>query len=190
MDCSLPGSSVHGIFQARVLEWGAIAFSVFCFFFFFVCVCVWYLCAILISGYYWIHRMLTTLSEVQSFSWINTPWIFAVLLLISRAMKMLILTFFFQFFHSFFEGEISPRYVCRNFCWCPVIGILIHMLYNILLLNLLFIQQIFINHLISREFCWALGIQWWTRLLLSMSSWSLHLCGQIGSKKWYYNAVS
>jgi len=27
MDCSLPGSSVHGIFQARVLEWDAIAFS-------------------------------------------------------------------------------------------------------------------------------------------------------------------
>ena len=27
MDCSLPGSSVHGIFQSRVLEWGAIAFS-------------------------------------------------------------------------------------------------------------------------------------------------------------------
>ena len=27
MDCSLPGSSVHGIFQARVLEWGASAFS-------------------------------------------------------------------------------------------------------------------------------------------------------------------
>ena len=25
MDCSLPGSSVHGIFQARVLEWGAIS---------------------------------------------------------------------------------------------------------------------------------------------------------------------
>ena len=35
MDCSLPGSSVHGIFQARVLEWGAIAFSDMC-----VCVCV------------------------------------------------------------------------------------------------------------------------------------------------------
>ena len=30
MDCSLPGSSVRGIFQARVLEWGAIAFSIFC----------------------------------------------------------------------------------------------------------------------------------------------------------------
>ena len=28
MDCSLPGSSIHGIFQARVLEWIAIAFSV------------------------------------------------------------------------------------------------------------------------------------------------------------------
>ena len=27
MDCSLPGSSVHGIFQAKVLEWGASAFS-------------------------------------------------------------------------------------------------------------------------------------------------------------------
>ena len=30
MDCSLPGSSVHGIFQARVLEWVAIAFSDVC----------------------------------------------------------------------------------------------------------------------------------------------------------------
>ena len=28
MDCSLPGSSIHGIFQAGVLEWGAIAFSI------------------------------------------------------------------------------------------------------------------------------------------------------------------
>ena len=27
MDCSLPGSSIHGIFQVRVLEWVAIAFS-------------------------------------------------------------------------------------------------------------------------------------------------------------------
>ena len=30
MDCSLPGSSVHGIFQARILEWVAIAFSELC----------------------------------------------------------------------------------------------------------------------------------------------------------------
>ena len=29
MDCSLPGSSVHGIFQARILEWVAIAFSIY-----------------------------------------------------------------------------------------------------------------------------------------------------------------
>jgi len=28
MDCSLSGSSIHGIFQERVLEWGAIAFSI------------------------------------------------------------------------------------------------------------------------------------------------------------------
>ena len=27
MDCSLPGSSAHGIFQAKVLDWGDIAFS-------------------------------------------------------------------------------------------------------------------------------------------------------------------
>ena len=27
MDCSLPGSFIHGIFQARVLAWGAIVFS-------------------------------------------------------------------------------------------------------------------------------------------------------------------
>ena len=31
VDCSLTGSSVHGIFQARVLEWGAIAFSAYIF---------------------------------------------------------------------------------------------------------------------------------------------------------------
>ena len=30
MDCSLPGFSIHGIFQARVLEWGAIGFSKIC----------------------------------------------------------------------------------------------------------------------------------------------------------------
>ena len=30
MDCSPPGSSVHGVFQARALEWGAIAFSNYC----------------------------------------------------------------------------------------------------------------------------------------------------------------
>ena len=29
MDCSPPGSSIHGIFQARVVEWDTIAFSVF-----------------------------------------------------------------------------------------------------------------------------------------------------------------
>ena len=30
MDCSLPGSSIHGIFQARVLEWGAISNNLLC----------------------------------------------------------------------------------------------------------------------------------------------------------------
>ena len=37
MDCSLPGSSAHGISQARVLEWGAIAFLVRLFIWLFSC---------------------------------------------------------------------------------------------------------------------------------------------------------
>ena len=55
MDCSLPGSSIHGIFQARVQEWGAIAFSVImCYFLVYskvmqfythththTCICIW-----------------------------------------------------------------------------------------------------------------------------------------------------
>ena len=32
VDCSLPGSSVHGIFQARILEWITISFSIYIFF--------------------------------------------------------------------------------------------------------------------------------------------------------------
>ena len=40
MDCSLPGSSVHEIFQAKVLEWGAIAFSAT----FHVYVLIYYFC--------------------------------------------------------------------------------------------------------------------------------------------------
>ena len=36
MDCSPPGSSVHEFFQARILEWVAISFSMFLFFFFFL----------------------------------------------------------------------------------------------------------------------------------------------------------
>ena len=40
MDCSPLGSSIHGIFQARVLEWGAIAFSVL----YLPKECVWYTC--------------------------------------------------------------------------------------------------------------------------------------------------
>ena len=40
MDYSPPGSSIHGIFQARVLEWGAIAFSIYTFYMWSVCVCI------------------------------------------------------------------------------------------------------------------------------------------------------
>ena len=53
MDCSLPCSSIHGIFQARVLEWGAIAFSgisvsvylYLCVYVYIsICICVVYVC--------------------------------------------------------------------------------------------------------------------------------------------------
>ena len=43
MDCSLPGSSVHGIFQARVLQWVATAFSPWCPYICSLCLCL-YLC--------------------------------------------------------------------------------------------------------------------------------------------------
>ena len=36
MDSSLPGSSIHGIFQAGVVEWGAIAFSYHTFYWFLI----------------------------------------------------------------------------------------------------------------------------------------------------------
>ena len=42
VDCSLPGSSVHGIFQARVLEWGAISFSII---YIYICVYI-YACSV------------------------------------------------------------------------------------------------------------------------------------------------
>ena len=54
MDCSLPGSSIHGIFQARVLEWGAIAFS--------------------IRGYY---QSLKGVVVVHMLTWKNIPFIFS-----------------------------------------------------------------------------------------------------------------
>ena len=50
MDCSLPGSSIHGIFQARVLEWGAIAFSLCGHY-------IWYIC---IFTYIYIHIFIYT----------------------------------------------------------------------------------------------------------------------------------
>ena len=47
MDCSPPGSSIHGIFQARVLEWGAIAFSIYMYTYVYIHT---YMCLIYING--------------------------------------------------------------------------------------------------------------------------------------------
>ena len=72
MDCSLTGSSIHGIFQARVLEWGAIAFStspninvlLLISPFILVCICLTYCGAPMLGAYIFI--------IVISFSWIHS----------------------------------------------------------------------------------------------------------------------
>ena len=63
MDCSLPGSSVHGIFQATVLEWGAIAFSIL-YFLLFCLHCVFFLICLLFKHFY---RSLVDLQYCFSF---------------------------------------------------------------------------------------------------------------------------
>ena len=67
MDCSPPGSSIHGIFQARVLEWGAMAFSIE-------------------TDY-----LDVIFTEIQLFFLTSTPHIVASLWLISKVLQKLIL---------------------------------------------------------------------------------------------------
>ena len=50
VDCSLPGSSVHGIFQAKVPEWGAIAFSVMRAYFLAINSSIFFLCPYMVEG--------------------------------------------------------------------------------------------------------------------------------------------
>ena len=72
MDCSLPGSSVHGIFQARVLEWGAIAFSATLAYFLLIHFFVLYLMLGLLSLFHFLinfinvcYAMLSSFSHVR-----------------------------------------------------------------------------------------------------------------------------
>ena len=72
MDCSLPGSSIHGIFRARVLEWGAIAFSVFRYGFIFI-LCFGFIrlsqiCGSVFSSIWGHSRLLYLLSRLFLFS--------------------------------------------------------------------------------------------------------------------------
>ena len=62
MDCSLPGSSVHDIFQARVQEWGAIAFSILTAIF--VCIAA--------HSVHRVYRVLTTSSLVLNSAILST----------------------------------------------------------------------------------------------------------------------
>ena len=69
MDCSLPGSSVHGIFQARVLEWDAIAFSISLYY---VCISLYYdiiVSFISESIYKWLHDICLILSDLLHSVW-------------------------------------------------------------------------------------------------------------------------
>ena len=70
MDCSLPGSSVHGIFQARILEWVAISFSKYCLLGVHLCLCF----------ELWCWRRLLRLLDSKEIKPVNSkgkkPWIF------------------------------------------------------------------------------------------------------------------
>ena len=67
MDCSLPGSSIHGIFQARVLEWGAIAFSANMGLFLTLENLVKIFCDTVIVSIFWMRTV--RLTEIQLFSY-------------------------------------------------------------------------------------------------------------------------
>ena len=88
MDCSPPGSSIHGIFQARVLEWGATAFSatpstmvlnlVLCLLF---VIFVNYACSILVihqnseSSLIYMSFLLQTINQILVFNFLNNFYI-------------------------------------------------------------------------------------------------------------------
>ena len=65
MDCSPPGSSIHGIFQARVLEWGAIAFSD---------IRRWFLANVSQIGIWFSHMRCKWLWGLWSQMWVLQPW--------------------------------------------------------------------------------------------------------------------
>ena len=54
MDCSPPGSSIHGIFQARVLEWGAIELDLTKLIFVYIYVCVYVFLYMCVFMYFYI----------------------------------------------------------------------------------------------------------------------------------------
>jgi len=80
MDCSPPGSSIHGIFQARVLEWGAIAFSlslslslslyIYMYTYIRICVCKYIYIYIYIYIYFTYILSILPLMDIASMSWL------------------------------------------------------------------------------------------------------------------------
>ena len=86
MDCSLPGTSIHGIFQARVLEWGAIAFSV--------------------------HLSKWSLSNqmFKSTVYLICPWFF-LLLLISNVLSVNVIHFFYFHRVSAFVSSVIQVHI-------------------------------------------------------------------------------
>ena len=90
MDCSLPGSFVHGIFQARVLEWGAIAFSNLCH----------RPVQIKVNNNFY---LATSVSKLLNLSKVLTYWIIALFLkhLVHSASRKGCFTFSSQFFSVF-----------------------------------------------------------------------------------------
>ena len=84
MDCSPPGSSVHGIFQARVLEWVAIAFSLY------------QIPKLFLCFFFWLY--LVSQVRKSSFTYSASPLLYPVI--IYYASKYIWSPFFSLFFHS------------------------------------------------------------------------------------------
>ena len=94
MDCSLPGSSIHGIFQAKILEWVASHF--------------------LLQGIFPTHRWNTCLLHLLPWSWILYHFLKYFYCLLCLFLCVISLAFWFKIYFSIFKG----LYLCLGSYHC------------------------------------------------------------------------
>ena len=115
MDCGPPGSSVHGIFQARVLEWVAIAFS--------NCACSYitkneihknkFINMIIKLAYWWKKILLEEINEFQN-KWKNIPCSWIEMLHVDKIFSKLIYRFNTILVKILADFPPLPAFFCRN----------------------------------------------------------------------------